>query len=152
MTRLTIIVTFAIVAALSFATTIASASKGRQPAACANTTLNVKRFNAAPGEELLPAAPGEEMLSTVTVSNCAKDTTTMTVEQMMIDTCGNEIGPLSTTVFRLRRGETRQTMVSFLAPGAECGGSVTVISKVTGQNGALLSSNTSYFNLIEPTP
>ena len=136
--------TFAVVVTLSLATNVAAEKGGRRPAACANATMTL--LNTVSGEQTLSAVPGDEMLSTVTVGNCSKETTTVVVEQILTDSCGYAQS-MGTTTFRLRRGETRQTMMSFLAPNVECSNGVTITSKVTTQDGTLLTSPSTYLTI-----
>ena len=134
---------FAAAASLSLATA-AVAEKGRPPAECANTTVSLS--NQTP-------APGEEMFTTITVTNCSKDQATLTVEEVLTDGCGNAQTTNSTTLFRLRRDESRQVAVNLLAPGvSDCGGTYTIMSKVTGQRGTLLATNSSSFTVNSQTP
>ena len=131
--------TFAVVVTLSLATIIAGAEKGKQIVECANSTMALNTYI---------AAPGDEILSTVSVSNCSKDQPTVAVEQILTDSCGDSWS-MGTTTLRLRRGETRQMMMSFLAPGCD-GATVTV--RVTGQSGVVLDTTSAYLTMTNPTP
>ena len=134
---------FASAASLSLATA-AVAEKGRPVAECANTTITLSNHTPDPGEELF---------TTITVTNCSKDQSTLTVEEVLTDGCGNSQLTNSTTLFRLRRGESRQVAVNLLAPGvSDCGGTYTIMSRVVGQRGNMLATNSSSFTVNSPTP
>ena len=97
-------------------------------------------------------APGEEVFSTATVSSCTSGNTPMAVEQVLTDACGNST-VLSTTTFKLRKGETRQTMVTFLAPApSDCGPGFTVSARLTNQAGGVIGMSSTAFNVVNPAP
>ena len=146
--------TFAVVMALSLAS-ITWAEKGsgwrspfeqpkggggKQPAECINATAALNKYI---------ASPGEEISSTVTVNNCSKDDATVTVEQVLTDSCGDSWTMSVTTLNRLRKGETRQAMVSFLAPG--CNGA-TITAMVTTQKGTAVPSPLASLTITNPAP
>ena len=111
---------------------------GKQPAECARAVVSLSADAAAPGEEIFSGAA---------VTNCAKDQTMITVQQIQTDSCGN-LQSMSTDTFRLRRDETIQTNgVRFLTPGPDCGNDVTITVRVTGQTGNLLTTTSAHLTI-----
>ncbi len=130
-------------AALSLAT-VAGAQKGKRFVECASAIVGLS--NQTP-------APGEEVFTNISVTNCSKDQNTFTVEEVLTDGCGVSVTTNTTTLFQVRRGETRQVSVNFLAPAiSDCGATYTVTARVTGQGGTLLSTNASSFTVTEVAP
>ena len=138
-----IAVTFAVVVTLSLSS-VAVAEKGsgggKQPAECVNATVALNKYI---------AAPGEEILATITVNNCSRRDLTVTAEQILTDSCGDTWTMSTTTLNRLRRGETRQAMVSFLAPGCD---SATITARVITENGTELTSPLASLTITNPAP
>lgn len=131
-------------AAMFSLSTVAGAEKGKQVVECANTIVDLSNHTPAPGEELF---------TTIKVSNCSKDQSTLTVEEVLTDSCGNSQTTNSTTLFKLRRGETRQVAVNLLAPDvSECGATYTITARVLGAGGSLLAVNSSSFTVTSPAP
>ena len=137
--------TFTVILMLSLASLAGAQKRGTEKpiVECANSTVGVNKYS---------PAPGEEMMSTATINNCSKEQASVTVEQILTDACG-ERTTLSTTTFSLRKGETRQAMVSYLAPNAsECGSNFMVTAIVTSQRGTQLAAPSTYFTVTTPTP
>ena len=129
--------------ALTLLFSLSTAASAEKNSTCGNVSVSLGKNN---------FAPGEEVFSSAAASSCTSGNNTMTVEQVLTDGCGNST-VLSTTTFRIRKGEARQTMVTFLAPdGYDCGPVFTVTAKLTSQSGALVGMSSTALNVVNPAP